>query len=367
MTRGKDKIRVLIVDDSAFMRMAVAKTINADERFEVIGQAKDGQDGVDKALELKPDVMTMDFNMPRLNGAQAVRAILDQQATPIVMLSAHTYDGAKETVEALSAGAVDFVTKPDGEVSMDLTSVADELLRKLRTASRAHPQPAAPAPAPKPRTMADVTLKMRAITEEDVAPRRSRQSFASAILDPACIIAISTGGPSALERVIPLLPESFGMGTLIVQHMPGHFTRALAERLDQMSVVTVREARPSERLVAGVVLIAPGDHHVVFEKNGMIKLSQGPPVNGCRPSADVTLQSAAPVYGAKLTTVVMTGMGRDGALGASAVKAAGGRIFAQDKETSVVYGMPKAVSDMGLVDDQLPLGRIAAKLARLRV
>jgi two-component system chemotaxis response regulator CheB len=213
--------------------------------------------------------------------------------------------------------------------------------------------------------MNDTTMRMQVVPPEE--PRRSRQSFASAILDPACIIAISTGGPSALERVIPLLPGHFGMGTLIVQHMPGHFTRALAERLDQMSAVTVREARPSERLVAGVVLVAPGDHHVVFEKNGMIKLTQGPPVNGCRPSADVTLQSAAPVYGNKLTTVVMTGMGRDGALGASAVKAAGGRVFAQDKETSVVYGMPKAVVDMKLADEVLPLGRIAAKLARLRV
>ncbi len=367
MTGDKKKIRVLIVDDSAFMRMAVSKTISADERFEVIGQAKDGQDGVEKALELEPDVMTMDFNMPRLNGAQAVRAILEKQATPIVMLSAHTYDGAKETVEALSAGAVDFVTKPDGEVSMDLSSVADELLRKLKTASRARPQVApASEPTPKPRGMGDVTLRMRVVPQPTEEQPRKRQSFASAILDPACIIAISTGGPSALERVIPLLPASFGMGTLIVQHMPGHFTRALAERLDQMSAVTVREARPSERLVAGVVLVAPGDHHVVFEKNGMIKLTQGPPVNGCRPSADVTLQSAAPVYGSKLTTVVMTGMGRDGALGASAVKAAGGRVLAQDRETSVVYGMPKAVADMGLVDEVLPLGRIAAKLARLR-
>jgi len=361
------KIRVLIVDDSAFMRMAVSKTIAADERFEVVGQAKDGQDGVEKAAELKPDVMTMDFNMPRLNGAEAVRAILAEQPTPIVMLSAHTYDGAKETVEALSAGAVDFITKPDGEVSMDLSSISAELVTKLRAASRSHPQLSLPPqPAAKPRDANEVTQRMRVVVPDVAAAPRARQSFASAILDPAVIIAISTGGPAALERVIPLLPDSFSHGVLIVQHMPGHFTRALAERLNQMSAVTVREARPSERLVGGVCLVAPGDHHVVFEKNGMIKLTQGPPVNGCRPSADVTLQSAAPVYGRKLKAVVMTGMGRDGALGASAVRAAGGKIFAQDKETSVVYGMPKAVADMGLVDEVLPLGRIAARLSRLR-
>jgi two-component system chemotaxis response regulator CheB len=362
----KDKIRVLVVDDSAFMRMAVGKTISADPRFEVVGQAKDGQDGVEKAAELRPDVITMDFNMPRLNGTQAVRAILAERPTPIVMLSAHTYDGARETVEALAAGAVDFVTKPDGEVSVDLSSIANELLGKLKAASRAHPQPAPPpAPPAPPRSHSETTKRMRVIVP-DIEMPPARQSFASAILDPAIIIAISTGGPAALERVIPLLPESFDRGVLIVQHMPGQFTRALAERLHQMSVVTVREARPSERLVAGVVLVAPGDHHVVFEKNGMIKLTQGPAVNGCRPSADVTLQSAAPIYGSKLTTVVMTGMGRDGALGAAAVRAAGGRVIAQDKETSVVYGMPKAVVEMGLADEVLPLGRIAAKLARLR-
>ncbi|MBW2462690.1 MAG: chemotaxis response regulator protein-glutamate methylesterase [Deltaproteobacteria bacterium] len=373
-----DKIRVLVVDDSAFMRVAVARTISADPRFEVVGQAKDGQDGVDKTVELSPDVITMDFNMPRLDGAAAVREILRLKPTPVVMLSAHTYEGAKETVEALSAGAVDFVAKPSGEVSTDLSGISAELLKKLASARRAKPQPPSKEnPAALRRSTRDATIPI------DIQPRPSssagsspssrssrssgeRISFASAMLDPAVIIAISTGGPSALEQVIPHLPGHFRRGVLVVQHMPGQFTRALAERLDAMSAVKVREARPQDRIAAGVVMIAPGDKHVVFERTGMIKLTESPPVNGCRPSADVTLQSAAPIYGARLTTVVMTGMGRDGALGSSSAKAAGGKVFAQDKETSVVYGMPKAVVDLGLADEVLPLSRIAARLSRLR-
>jgi two-component system chemotaxis response regulator CheB len=273
------------------------------------------------------------------------------------MLSAHTYEGATETVEALSAGAVDFLTKPDGEVSTDLSGIRDELIKKLLSAAAAHPQPAAPVP---PRVD-----KKASVPPPPVAPREGRVSFASMVLDPVVIVAISTGGPAALERVVPRLPASFPHAVLIVQHMPAQFTRALAERLDSMSALGVREASASERPAAGTVLVAPGDRHVVFQRNGMIELKDSPPVNGCRPSADVTLQSAAPIYGPRLTALVMTGMGKDGALGASAVRAAGGRIIAQDRETSVVYGMPRAVIEMGLADDIVPLDRIATKLVRL--
>ncbi len=298
----------------------------------------------------------MDFNMPVMNGAEAVRAILEKRPIPVVMLSAHTYDGAKETVEALSAGAVDFLTKPDGEVSTDLSGIRDELIKKLLGAASAHPQPGAPSP---PR------VAKPAHAPTPTPARVERVSFASMVLDPIVVVAVSTGGPAALERVVPRLPASYPNAVLIVQHMPAQFTRALAERLDSMSALTVREARGSERLVAGTVLIAPGDQHVVFERNGMIKLTSGPPVNGCRPSADVTLQSAAPVYGQRITALVLTGMGRDGALGASSVRAAGGYVIAQDRETSVVYGMPRAVVEMGVADEVVPLDRIATKLVRL--
>lgn len=351
-----DPIRVLVVDDSAFMRAALTRTLDADPRITVIGQARDGADAVEKVKALEPDVVTMDFNMPRMNGVQAIEAIFQDRPVPIVMMSAHTVDGAQETLDALAAGAVDFMPKPDGEVSTDLSGVKDVLVRKIRTAARSRPRrpgprvsrvPAGPA-APPPK------------------PARPITASGSFTVGPLVIIAISTGGPAALERVIPRLPGGYSRGVLVVQHMPAQFTKALAKRLDGISPLDVKEASQGEWVAPGTVRIAPGDRHVVFERSGTLKVTTTPPVNGCRPSADVALQSAAPVYGRKLTTVVMTGMGRDGAVGAAAAKAAGSKVFAQDQETSVVYGMPKAVADMGIVDRVLRLDDIAPTLVGLR-
>jgi two-component system chemotaxis response regulator CheB len=349
------KVRVLVVDDSSFMRIALSRTLGTDPRIEVVGQARDGAEAVEQVRALSPDVVTMDFNMPRMNGAEAVRAILKERPTAIVMLSAHTVDGAAETLEALAAGAVDFLTKPDGEVSTDLTGIRDELVKKVLTAARARPQTTRDRP----------TLKTHTVHRPEPAPASGdRISFAQMVLDPVVVIAVSTGGPAALERVIPALPPDLPYGVLVVQHMPAEFTRALAARLASLSSLEVREAKQGERMVKGRVLIAPGDRHVVIQRSGMLDITQSAPVNNCRPSADVTLQSAAPVYGPRLTAVVMTGMGRDGAVGAAAVRAAGGKVIAQDRETSVVWGMPRAVVEMGVADEVLPLNRIAARIAR---
>lgn len=374
------KIRVLVVDDSAFMRTAVARTLASDPRLEVIGQARDGADGVKQAAALGPDVITMDYNMPRMNGAEAVRAILRERPVPVVMLSAHTMAGAKETMDALSAGAVDFVTKPDGEVSTDLSSVRDELIKKIVAAAGARPMGAARAasgaagsspPAAttgRHRTLSSSSSSLPAVQQPsgqpDLGPNTGQRAIPGT--EPAVIIAISTGGPAALERVVPRLPGNLHQGVLIVQHMPAQFTAALAERLDGLAALEVREARDGDRIAPGLVLVAPGDRHVVVDRSARLKLNEGPLVNGCRPSADVTLQSAAPVYGPRLTAVVMTGMGRDGAVGAAAVKAAGGRVLAQDRATSVIYGMPRAVAEMGIVDETLALDQIAPALTRQR-
>lgn len=399
------RIRVLVVDDSAFMRAAVSRALGADPRLEVVGQARDGQDAVERARVLLPDVVTMDFNMPRLNGAEAIRAIFAERPVPVVMLSAHTTTGARETVEALSAGAVDFVAKPAGEVSVDLSGVQEQLIEKVIAAASARltwPTPFAPnveattgGRASLERAgMERATLNLRgkdlaaivaaadariAATERadaaraDAAraeaaradaPRGSRPSFSS-LLEPAVIIAISTGGPAALERLLPRLPADFPAGVLVVQHMPAHFTTALAERLDRLSPLRVREARDGDRIGTGTVLVAPGDHHVVVERGGNLKLLQSPAVNGCRPSADVTFQSAAPVYGGRMIGVVMTGMGKDGALGLAAVRTAGGRVVAQDRESSVIWGMPKAAVDAGVVHDIVGLEALAPLLRKL--
>ncbi|MCB9635511.1 MAG: chemotaxis response regulator protein-glutamate methylesterase [Sandaracinus sp.] len=344
----KKKIRVLVVDDSAFMRIAVKRTLESDPAIEVIGQGKDGAEAVQLVEQLQPDVVTMDFNMPRMNGVEALRAIFAKRPVPVIMLSAHTQQGAQETLDALAAGALDFVPKPDGEVSTDLSGVRDDLLRKVKGAARSRPSVVPVAP-PSP---------MRA-----VAPKTERVMRSSLPGDaPLLVIAISTGGPAALERVIPRLPTSFGAGVVIVQHMPKAFTKALASRLDGISALSVREAEDGDVPVPGQVLIAPGDRHLTLDTSGRVKLLDSPPVHGCRPAADVTLQAIARSFGARTTVLVMTGMGRDGALGAQALKAAGGKVLAQDEASSVVFGMPKAVIERGLADQVIALDRIAPTL-----
>ncbi len=337
-------IRVVIVDDSMFMRAAIKKTLESAGGFNVIGQAKDGQDGVDKVLELEPDVVTMDFNMPRLDGAGAVREIMKQRPTPIIMVSAHTKQGARETFEALGAGAVDFVTKPSGEVSADLSAVADELVSKLIAARGARPQAVTPAKPPP---------AAGRMTWPPGGPR-------------VVIIGVSTGGPAALSRVVPALPANVPVGVVIVQHMPAQFTAALAERLNGLSAVKVKEAEDGDVPAAGLVLIAPGDKHLEFGDRGVIRLTDGPQVNGCRPAADVTMRSAATVFGHRAVACVMTGMGRDGAAGTAAIKGVDGASLAQDEQTCVIYGMPKAAVDTGVVDAILPLDSIPKYLSKLR-
>lgn len=338
------KLRVLVVDDSLFMRAAIAKTLEAGP-FEIVGQAKDGKDAVAQAARLTPDVITMDFNMPGMNGAEAVRAIMQQRPTPIVMFSAHTKQGAKETFDALGAGAVDFVTKPAGEVSTDLSKIADELTRKLVAAASAKPRAAAPAGPP----MRSSSAFLARASQPGLMPR-------------LCVIAVSTGGPAALTEVIPALPADLRLAIVIVQHMPPAFTGSFAERLDAASQVSVREAAPGDRPQPGDVLVAPGGKHLEFDDKGLVVLGEGPPVNGCRPAADVTMLSAARVYGRRSLGVVMTGMGKDGTAGALAIKKAEGKTCAQDQLTSVIYGMPKAAVEAGAIDEVVPLAEIATWL-----
>ncbi len=341
---GTRRIRVLIVDDSLFMRAAIAKAL-ASGPFEVVGQAKDGADALVQVGKLAPDVITMDFNMPGMNGADTVRALMQQRPTPVVMFSAHTKQGAKETFDALAAGAVDFVTKPAGEVSVDLSKIADELTRKLLVAASARPRAATPVLATRPSGAIGVS-----------------RSTVTGGLPRLCVIAVSTGGPAALSEVIPALPSDLRLAIVVVQHMPAGFTSALAERLDAASRVSVREAQTGDRPLPGSVLIAPGDRHLEFDDRGMVTLTAGPLVNGCRPAADITMLSAVKVYGRRTLAVVMTGMGKDGAAGALAIKKAEGKTCAQDQLTSVIYGMPKAAVEAGAIDEVLPLADLAGWL-----
>ena len=338
------KIRVMIVDDSLFMRAAIAKALDP-AKFEIVGQARDGQDALAKVMGLAPDVITMDFNMPGMNGAETVRALMHQRPTPVVMFSAHTVKGAKETFDALAAGAVDFLTKPAGEVSMDLSKIAGELTQKLTAAAQSRPRAATPVVPTRP----SGRFSAVSMTNPGAMPR-------------LCVIAVSTGGPAALSEVLPALPADLKLAVVIVQHMPAGFTGPFAERLDGTSRVSVAEAKAGDRPMAGHVLIAPGDHHLEFDERGAVTLTDGPLVNGCRPSADVTMISAAKVYGRRTVGVVMTGMGKDGMAGALAIKRADGKTIAQDQASSVIWGMPKAAIDAGAIDETVALSDIAGWL-----
>jgi two-component system chemotaxis response regulator CheB len=298
----------------------------------------------------------MDFNMPNMNGVEAVRAIMEQQPTPVLMFSAHTRQGARETFDALHAGAIDFVTKPAGEVSSQLDGIADELCRKLVAASRSR-LPRAPT------TRAPSLRFMRPITEPSL--RRS-QTMSAVNPNPRVIfIAVSTGGPVALSRVIPRLPASLRAAVVIVQHMPATFTGALADRLNSESQLEVREARDGDIPCPGLVLIAPGGKHLKVDLNGTLRLADGPPVHGCKPAADFTMKGAAAAYGRRAVGLVMTGMGKDGAEGLRAIKQAGGKTLAQDKESSLIFGMPKAALELDAVDEVVALDGIADKLSHL--
>jgi two-component system chemotaxis response regulator CheB len=358
------RIRVLVVDDSSFMRGVIARTVASDPRFEVVGQAGDGAQALSLVKELSPDVVSMDFNMPGVNGAEATRRILAEKPVPIVMLSAHTKEGASATVEALAAGAVDFVAKPDGEVSAHLGDVKADLLSKLVSASGVNLRR---SPAPASAVATDASPPSSGPVSQGARSPRALPSGHRLI-----VIASSTGGPAALMKLLPALAlarAELSTSLVIVQHLPAGFTRPLAEQLAEQSGYPVcevdRENPASLALEPGRAYVAAGGSHLLVDRGGRLRLTDSAPVHGVRPAADVTLASAAQHFGARCLGIVLTGMGKDGARGLASVKAAGGATIAQDKATSTVYGMPKAALELGVVDTVAPLERIAPVVNRL--
>ncbi len=339
------KIKVMIVDDSLFMRGAIKKILESDKHFEVVGQASDGAMAVQRVAKLNPDVITMDFNMPIMNGVEAVRRIMAQHPTPIVMLSAHTTEGARETIEALEHGAVDFITKPSGEVSSDISRVGPELFMRLLNACKAKVKKESHPKADKQKRLQQLTAP-----KQKVLGRR------------VLLVGVSTGGPAALAGFLPSLPRVTDLGIVIVQHMPPTFTAALAKRLDSLCRIHVAEARDGDMIREGTALIAPGGFHLEFGNEGTVKLTRSSPINGCRPSVDVTMKSASKIFNRNLIGLIMTGMGKDGAEGMEAIKKAGGRTIVQDRESCVIFGMPKACIDKGIVDEIVSLDSLADAL-----
>jgi two-component system chemotaxis response regulator CheB len=337
------KVRVLVVDDSVVVRLLVAQALHANPELELAGVANNGHAAIAKVEELEPDVVVLDVEMPEMDGLTALKAIrAKHRRLPVVMFSTLTSRGASATIDALTFGASDYVTKPStSNREESLLVLREELLPRLvALGSKGHEKP---RPAP---------------------PRPRRHALAPV---EAVVVGVSTGGPNALVTLLEQLPADLSVPVLIVQHMPPTFTDLLARRLDKITELDVREAVDGELLRAGQVRIAPGGRHLVLVRTQdgvMTATNEEPPVNSCRPAVDILFASAARVYGDGTLAVVMTGMGQDGLVGSRAVKDAGGQVVVQDAETSVVWGMPRFVAEEGIAEAVRPLDQLAGEIAR---
>jgi two-component system, chemotaxis family, protein-glutamate methylesterase/glutaminase len=340
-------VRVLVVDDSALMRKMIPRVLEADGSIQVVGTAMDGSFGLKKIEELQPQVVTLDLEMPRMDGIAMMREITRHYRLPVIVFSAHSRDGAQATLKALALGAFDFVTKPADAASGHLEEIARELSLKIKAAHRAG--------FPK------MLLETPPVFKID-SPKRQRNQLPSRIV----AIGISTGGPNALHYLLSRMPADFGGCVLIVQHMPAGFTEMLAKRLDENSLLNVREARSGDSLVSGQALVCPGNRHLLVRQTSegpIAVLSDSKRVNGHRPSADVLFRSLSKELGQKAIALLMTGMGDDGADGIGAVKAAGGLTIAQDSDSCVVDSMPRSAIERGFIQRVLGLEALPAFLS----
>ena len=340
-----------MVDDSALMRRVICNLLEEDPGLQVVGTAVDGFDAIQKVLELSPDVVTLDLEMPRLDGLQTLGYLMSEHPLPCIMLSAYTPSGAETTLKALEYGAADFVQKPSGAISLNLERVKEELIEKVKVArgidlrrlSFRDGEPVSAAGAFK-------------------APSSEAQRPISTAVHGLIAIGCSTGGPRALAELVPALPRDLKYPAVIVQHMSGGFTKTLANRLDKDSMIRVKEAEEGEALLPGHAYLAPGDWHLEVERKGskaFAHVNQRPPVLGVRPSVDLLFLSVAEAFADKAVGVLLTGMGRDGTRGMKAMKLKKARTLAQDEASCVVYGMPHAAFVAGVVDKVLPLKDMA--------
>ena len=351
---------MLVVEDSAFMRKVLETIFNADDQLQVVGHAKDGREAVTLAESLKPDVITMDINMPHVDGLQATAEIMTTNPRPIVVVSSESKDGAASTLKSLELGAIDFVAKPSGGVDLDMQSVKEELLRKVRMAAKVRVV----------RTASRlVSTVQKAGTSPHPAPAKTQHKPAAGSgVDqrfPVVALVASTGGPATVMRLAPGFTRDFPAAVILVQHMPASFTTQYAAQLAEFTGIRVKEAEPNESLQPGTLYICPGGHHLRLTPTGRIQLdgSSGR-INGYLPNMDVTLESVAAYAGAMSIAAILTGMGNDGAIGAKAIKAAGGLVLAQDEATCVIFGMPSEAIKLGAVDQVLGVDDIYAAIEK---
>ena len=343
----RERVRVLVVDDSALMRKLIPMILERDPDIEVVGTAMDGAFALRKIAELQPDIVTLDLEMPRMDGLETLRMIMRGAPLPVIVFSTHSKEGAYSTFKALALGAIDFVPKPKNAAAGNLEPVALQLAEKIKVAKRAGGRKSIPKPV------------------LEVPPSSKKRSRPAVPPNRIIAIGISTGGPNALQYLLTQFPADFPATFVVVQHMPEGFTDMFARRLDECCPLDVHEAKSGDLLIAGRVLICPGNRHMMVRRmprGEMVVLSDTPPINGHRPSADVLFHSVAQEFGLTSVGIIMTGMGEDGAEGIGAIKAAGGMTIAQSEETCVVSGMPRAAMMKGFVQKVLPLDTLGAHL-----
>ena len=354
------KYRVLVVDDSAFMRKVLETIFNADDQLQVVGHAKDGREAVAMAESLKPDVITMDINMPHVDGLQATAEIMTTNPRPIVVVSSESREGAASTLKSLELGAIEFVAKPSSGIDLDMQSVKEELLRKVRMAAKVRVVRTASRLAS--------TVQNSGKGLKPAPPPVSNRPAATSGLDqrfPVVVLAASTGGPATVMRLAPGFTRDFPAAVILVQHMPASFTTQYAAQLGEFTSIRVKEAEPNESLQPGTFYICPGGQHLRVTATGRIQLDgTSGRINGYLPNIDITMESVAAYAGAMSIGVVMTGMGNDSANGAKAIKSAGGLVLAQDEATSVIFGMPAEAIKIGAVDQVLGLDDIYAAIEK---
>ncbi len=338
-----DPIKVLVVDDSSFMRKIIPQILEEDKEIKVIDTARDGLEAIKKLEQLKPDVITLDVEMPGMDGLETLNKIMKEYPTPVIMLSAYTPKGAEITLKALEYGAVDFVRKPSGEISLDIKKVQKELIEKIKIAKTI-----------------DLS-KLKFISKKQISIDKSC-NLKTETIKAIVIIAASTGGPRALNEILSKLEKkNFPVSYLVVQHMSCGFTATLASRLNLISLLNVKEAEDKEEIRPETIYIAPGNFHMEIENINnriYIALNQKPTLHGVRPAADYTMTSVANNFKYNMISVILTGMGKDGAAGAEKIKEKGGKVIAQDKNTCVIFGMPRVAIEKGIVDIVSPLQEI---------
>jgi two-component system chemotaxis response regulator CheB len=345
-------VKVLIVDDSAFMRNALSNMLSSDPEIKIVGTARDGLEAIELVEKLRPDIVTMDVEMPRMDGITALKHIMEKNPVPIIMVSSLTVEGAKVTLDALDLGAVDFIPKNLSDLSINIVKIREILIDKIKHIARKgiERRRIRPVTAPK------------AIEIPKCMPVRTTGERRINLVS----IGTSTGGPKALQEIIPKLPKDFPTPIVIAQHMPPNFTGPFAERLNQLSQITVKEAEEGEPLKPGVALIAPGRGHMRVKRprgiETVVTISESKEEFIYRPSVDALMFSVAEFFPGRALGVILTGMGNDGLKGLTELKKTGGRIFAQNEETCVVYGMPKAVVDAGIADKVLPIEEMAGEI-----